>query len=40
MILWSRIGSPLPKEEFPGRISGNQVTGTEWEFEDALGSSW
>jgi hypothetical protein len=36
-ILWSRLGTPLPKDQFPGRISGNQVTGTEWEFEDALG---
>lgn len=37
MIVWSRLGTPLPKEEFIGRISGKQVTGTEWEFEDALG---
>lgn len=38
MILWSKLGTLLPKEKFAGRISGNQVTGTEWEFEDALGS--
>jgi hypothetical protein len=37
VVLWSRLGTPLPMEEFRGRISGNQVTGTEWEFEDALG---
>ena len=36
VILWSRLGVPLPVEEFRGPISGAQVTGTEWEFEDAL----
>jgi WD40 repeat protein len=38
VILWSRLGVPLPIEDFRGRISGNEVTGTEWEFEDALGA--
>jgi hypothetical protein len=37
MVLWSRLGTPLPREKFIGRILGGQVTGTEWEFEDALG---
>lgn len=39
MILWSRLGFPLPTDKFPGPISGKPVTGTEWEFEDALKSS-
>jgi len=37
MILWSKLGTPLPKQEFAGRITEKQVTGTEWEFEDAIG---
>ena len=36
VILWSRLGVPLPVEKFPGPLSGKAVTGTEWEFEDAL----
>src|SRR5688572_2515403 len=36
VILWSRLGVPLPIETFRGPISGGEVTGTEWEFEDAL----
>jgi hypothetical protein len=36
VILWSRLGLPLPVEQFQGAISGKPVTGTEWEFEDAL----
>src|SRR5271157_4569931 len=37
VILWSRLGVPLPKERFRGALSGRcPVTGTEWEFEDAL----
>ncbi|NPA50602.1 MAG: DUF4062 domain-containing protein, partial [Epsilonproteobacteria bacterium] len=36
VILWSRLGSPL-SSEYRGEISGKvPVTGTEWEFEDAL----
>ena len=38
VILWSRLGSPLPGDEFKGSISGDIVTGTEWEFEDAVHS--
>ena len=38
LILWSRLGSPLPLAQFPGPISGGEVTGTEWEFEDAVQS--
>ena len=38
VILWSRLGVPLPGEEFVGPLSAKQVTGTEWEFEDALKS--
>jgi formylglycine-generating enzyme required for sulfatase activity len=36
VILWSRLGVLLPEEDFRGAISGRPVTGTEWEFEDAL----
>jgi glyoxylase-like metal-dependent hydrolase (beta-lactamase superfamily II) len=38
VILWSRLGVPLPIERFKGKLSGGRVTGTEWEFEDALAS--
>jgi formylglycine-generating enzyme required for sulfatase activity len=36
VILWSRLGVPLPEASFRGALSGRAVTGTEWEFEDAL----
>ena len=36
VILWSRLGVTLPADRFRGAISGRAVTGTEWEFEDAL----
>ena len=36
VILWSQLGVPLPEDRFRGAISGRVVTGTEWEFEDAL----
>src|SRR5215212_2353779 len=39
VILWSRLGLLLPADKFPGPISGKPVTGTEWEFEDALKAS-
>src|SRR5262245_55193683 len=35
VILWSRLGFPLPVDKFPGPLSAKAVTGTEWEFEDA-----
>ncbi len=38
VILWSRLGFALPAEHFRGVISGREVTGTEYEFEDALKS--
>jgi hypothetical protein len=38
VVLWSRLGFPLPPDQFRGAISGREVTGTEWEFEDALKS--
>jgi len=38
VVLWSRLGVPLPEAEFRGALSGKAVTGTEWEFEDALAS--
>ncbi|HLK26900.1 MAG TPA: AAA family ATPase [Caulobacteraceae bacterium] len=40
LILWSRLGTPLPKKtktrEYRGLDGRSPVTGTEWEFEDAL----
>ncbi len=36
VILWSRLGVPLPVDRFRGALSRAPVTGTEWEFEDAL----
>lgn len=38
VILWSRLGTPLPLDKFPGAMTGRQVTGTEFEFEDAFAS--
>jgi len=36
VILWSRLGVLLPEHHFRGPISGEPVTGTEWEFENAV----
>jgi WD40 repeat protein len=40
LILWSRLGTPLPPKtdvrEYRGGDGRVPVTGTEWEFEDAL----
>ncbi|MGE3163571.1 MAG: SUMF1/EgtB/PvdO family nonheme iron enzyme [Planctomycetota bacterium] len=37
VILWSRLGSPLPENvEGEFRRDGEPYTGTEWEFEEAL----
>ena len=38
VILWSRLGVTLPADKYRGAITGKPVTGTEWEFEDALAS--
>jgi Caspase domain len=38
VILWSRLGVLLPAGQYTGPISKSPVTGTEWEFEDALAS--
>jgi hypothetical protein len=38
VILWSRLGVPLPDDRYRGALTGKPVTGTEWEFEDALKS--
>ena len=36
VVIWSRLGVRLPADRFSGRISGGPVTGTEWEFEEAV----
>jgi WD40 repeat protein len=40
LIVWSRLGTPLPEKtalrEYKGMDGRSPVTGTEWEFEDAL----
>jgi hypothetical protein len=38
-ILWSTLGRKLPEKKFRGALSGKTVTGTEWEFEDALAAA-
>src|SRR3954447_17345181 len=35
VILWSRLGTPLPKEHCK-TDGGRYLSGTEWEYEDAL----
>ena len=35
VILWSRIGTPLPETKRK-RDGGRYLSGTEWEYEDAL----
>ena len=39
VVLWSTLGTDLPKSEFTGAISGDVVTGTAWEFVDAVAAS-
>src|SRR5205085_3974306 len=43
LILWSRLGTPLPPKtavrEYRGLDGRAPVTGTEWEFEDALAAA-
>jgi CHASE2 domain-containing sensor protein len=38
MVLWSRMGTALPEDRYHGIDGRKPVTGTEWEFEDALSS--
>ncbi|MGE3541882.1 MAG: caspase family protein [Candidatus Tectimicrobiota bacterium] len=38
VLLWSRLGMLLPEAQYLGPLSKRPVTGTEWEFEDALAS--
>jgi len=38
VILWTRLGPALPADKFAGPLSDGEVSGTEWEFEDALKS--
>ena len=43
LILWSRLGTPLPERsgarEYRGLDGRAPVTGTEWEYEDALAAN-
>ncbi len=43
LILWSRLGTPLPERsgtrEYKGIDGRSPVTGTEWEYEDALAAN-
>ncbi len=43
LILWSRLGSPLPERtmvrEYRGIDGRTPVTGTEWEYEEALAAA-
>ncbi|MBI3516270.1 MAG: hypothetical protein HY060_19740, partial [Proteobacteria bacterium] len=36
LILWSRLGTPLPTDRYQGIDGRVPVTGTEWEYEEAL----
>jgi WD40 repeat protein len=36
LILWARLGTPLPKDKYRGIDGRTPVTGTEWEYEAAL----
>ena len=36
LILWARLGTPLPDQRYRGIDGRIPVTGTEWEFEAAL----
>ncbi len=36
VVLWWRLGTLLPPEQYQGALTGGEVTGTEWEFEDAF----
>src|SRR5437899_849411 len=36
LVLWSRLGTPLPESKYRGIDGRVPVTGTEWEFESAL----
>ena len=38
VILWTRLGTRLPKDKFASALGSAQVTGTQWEFEDAVRS--
>ena len=45
-FFWRRIGTPLSADSFPLNSGGEQVTGSQWEFHDAMdqakehGSPW
>jgi hypothetical protein len=36
VVLWSRIGTTLDPAQYRGAVDGKPVTGTEYEFQDAL----
>jgi eukaryotic-like serine/threonine-protein kinase len=39
LILWARLGTPLPGQKYHGIDGRIPVTGTEWEFETALAAN-
>ncbi|MBF0604530.1 MAG: SUMF1/EgtB/PvdO family nonheme iron enzyme [Nitrospirae bacterium] len=39
VVMWSRLGTPLSGDEWLGPLSNKPVTGTEWEFENAVQAS-
>ena len=39
LILWARLGTPLPKAQYRGIDGRSPVTGTEWEYEAALAAN-
>jgi len=36
VILWSRMGTPLPSDKYRKGDGSAYLSGTEWEFEDAM----
>ncbi len=36
LILWARLGTPLPEQRYSGIGGRTPVTGTEWEYETAM----
>src|SRR5207248_1963368 len=39
VILWSRMGTPLPREQYRKPDGNAYLSGTQWEYEDALSAA-